>query len=245
MTGARGGHATPGELRRSQNWIGPPGSTLAQATYVPPPHEEMLDHLGAWEKFLHDEMLPPLVQTALMHYQFEAIHPFLDGNGRVGRLLITLLLMQRGVLPLPLLYLSAFFEATRQDYYERLRAVTEKSAWEDWLLYFFNGVARQSEDALSRAERINQHLDHWRERIGHRGSTVALHLLDLLATNPFITVRKAEVQLSVAYNTAAAALRRLTQMEIVQQVGAARRERVFCAQALLDILEEPARLRPD
>ena len=109
MSGVRGGHAAPGELRRSQNWIGPPGSTLAQATYVPPPHEEMLEHLGAWEKFLHDEMLPPLVQTALMHYQFEAIHPFLDGNGRVGRLLITLLLMQRGVLPLPLLYLSAFF----------------------------------------------------------------------------------------------------------------------------------------
>ena len=175
MTGVRGDHATPGELRRSQNWIGPPGSTLAQATYVPPPHEEMLDQLGAWEEFLHDETLPPLVQTALMHYQFEAIHPFLDGNGRVGRLLITLLLMQRGVLPLPLLYLSAFFEATRRDYYENLRAVTERSGWEDWLLYFFNGVARQSEDALSRAERINQQLDHWRKsRKSHRiGSRTA------------------------------------------------------------------------
>ncbi|CAN5438309.1 Fic family protein [soil metagenome] len=245
MTGVRGGHATPGEFRRSQNWIGPPGSTLAQATYVPPPHEEMLDHLSTWEKFLHDETLPPLVQTALMHYQFEAIHPFLDGNGRVGRLLIILLLMQRSVLPLPLLYLSAFFEATRRDYYENLRGVTERSAWEDWLLYFLNGVARQSEDALSRAERINQQLDQWRERVNLTGSSVALQLLDLLGTNPFITVRKAEAQLDVAYNTAATALRRLAKMKIVQQMGEARRDRVFCAKALLDILEEPARLRPE
>ncbi len=244
MTGVRGDHATLGELRRSQNWIGPPGSTLAQATYVPPPHDEMLDDLGAWEKFLHDETLPPLVQTALMHYQFEAIHPFLDGNGRVGRLLITLLLMQRGVLPLPLLYLSAFFEATRRDYYDGLRAVTESSAWEDWLLYFLNGVARQSEDALSRAERINQQLDQWRERVSRTGSGVALRLLDLLGTNPFITVRKGEAQLEVAYNTAAAALRRLVKLRIVKQIGEARRDRVFCAQALLDILEEPPRLRP-
>lgn len=244
MTGVRGDHATPGELRRSQNWIGPPGSTLAQAAYVPPPHEEMLDHLGAWEKFLHDESLPPLVQTALMHYQFEAIHPFLDGNGRVGRLLITLLLMQRGVLPLPLLYLSAFFEATRRDYYDSLRAVTERGAWEDWMLYFFNGVARQCEDALSRAERINQQLEQWRHRVSRSGSRVAIRLLDLLGANPFITVRKAEAQLGVAYNTAAGALGRLVRLRIVHQIGEARRDRVFCAQALLDILEEPPRLRP-
>ena len=244
MTSVRGRHATPGELRRSQNWIGPPGSTLTQATYVPPPHEEMLDYLGAWEEFLHDESLPPLVQTALMHYQFEAIHPFLDGNGRVGRLLITLLLMQRGVLPLPLLYLSAFFEATRRDYYDSLRAVTERSAWEDWLLYFLNGVARQSEDALSRAERINQQLDQWRKHVSGTGTGVALRLLDLLGTNPFITVRKAEAQLGVAFNTAATALRRLVGLRIVKQVGDARRDRVYCAQALLDILEEPPRLRP-
>lgn len=245
MTGVRGGHATPGDFRRSQNWIGPPGSTLTQATYVPPPHEEMLDHLRAWEKFLYDETLPPLVQTALMHYQFEAIHPFLDGNGRVGRLLIILLLMQRDVLPLPLLYLSAFFEATRRDYYESLRAVTERGVWEDWLLYFLNGVARQSEDALSRAERINQQLDQWRERVNRTGSSIALRLLDLLGTNPFITVRKAEAQLDVAYNTAATALQRLAKMKVIQQIGEARRDRVFCARSLLDILEEPARLRPD
>src|SRR5947207_7267355 len=117
MAGVRGDHATPGEFRRSQNWIGRPGATLANATYVPPPPDLLMDCLGAWEKFLHDRSLPVLVQAALMHVQFEAIHPFLDGNGRVGRLLITLFLVEREVLPTPLLYLSAFFEATRADYY--------------------------------------------------------------------------------------------------------------------------------
>jgi Fic family protein len=244
MRGVRGDHATPGELRRSQNWIGPVGCTLANATYVPPPPDVLMECLGAWEGFLHDESLPALVQSALAHYQFETIHPFLDGNGRVGRLLITLLLHHRGVLPMPLLYLSAFFEATRRDYYGTLLGVTQRSAWEEWLFYFLNGVARQSEDALSRAQRINQLLDQWRERISQDASPVAFRLLDLLAMNPFITVRKAEEQLDVAYNTAAAALRLLAKRHIVKQINDARRDRVFCAQALLDILEEPARLTP-
>src|SRR5436190_19969907 len=113
MTGVRGAHATPGVFRTTQNWIGPPGCTLANAMYVPPPPDVLVECLSAWEKFLHDHSLPVLVQAALMHVQFEAIHPFVDGNGRVGRLLITLLLVEREVLPAPLLYLSAFFEATR------------------------------------------------------------------------------------------------------------------------------------
>ena len=126
MRGARGGHATPGEFRHSQNWIGRPGCTLADASFVPPPPDALMDHLGAWEKFLHDQSLPPLVHAALSHYQFETVHPFLDGNGRVGRLLITLQLCQRDVLPMPLLYLSAFFEATRQDYYRGFTDVRER-----------------------------------------------------------------------------------------------------------------------
>src|SRR6266436_2112719 len=117
MAGVRDSHATPGEFRRSQNWIGKPGATLNQASYVPPPPDALGEQLASWERFLHDRTQPPLVHAALMHYQFEAIHPFLDGNGRVGRLLITLLLCEREVLPAPLLYLSAFFEATRKDYY--------------------------------------------------------------------------------------------------------------------------------
>ena len=131
MTGVRGQHATPGEFRRSQNWIGPPGATLAQSTYVPPPPDSIGEHLSAWERFLHDRMLPPLVPAALVHYQFEAIHPFLDGNGRVGRLLITLELCERELLPAPFLYLSAFFDATRSAYYSGLRSVTEDGDWVD------------------------------------------------------------------------------------------------------------------
>ena len=131
MCGVRGGAATPGAFRRSQNWIGPPGCTLNDASYIPPPPNELMDCLDALERFLHADDLPVLVQAALAHAQFEATHPFLDGNGRVSRLLITLLLAERGVLPSPLLYLSAYFEETREAYYARLLAITETGAWED------------------------------------------------------------------------------------------------------------------
>src|SRR5262245_23329023 len=133
MGGVRGGHATPGRFRKIQNWIGRPGSTAATARFVPPPPDEVEPCLAKWEKFLHDSDLPPLVTIALAHYQFEAIHPFLDGNGRVGRLLITLFLIERRILPTPLLYLSAFFEASRRDYYDGLLGVSENGAWSDWL----------------------------------------------------------------------------------------------------------------
>ena len=139
MRGVRGDMAAPGEFRRSQNWIGSPGSTLSQATYVPPPPAELMGCLDAWERFLHDETLPPLIHAAVTHAQFEAIHPFLDGNGRIGRLLITLLLVQRDIIPSPLLYLSSYFEATRQEYYARLLAVTDRGEWEEWLAYFPEG----------------------------------------------------------------------------------------------------------
>ena len=151
MTGVQGHQAAPGRFRKIQNWIGKAGSTIATASYIPPPPGEVEPCLADWEKFLHESTLPPLVTIALAHYQFEAIHPFLDGNGRVGRLLITLFLIERQILPTPLLYLSAFFEASRRDYYDGLRAISERGAWNDWLEYFLLGVARMSEDALSRA----------------------------------------------------------------------------------------------
>lgn len=245
MTGVRGGHATPGEFRRSQNWIGRAGETLAQAKFVPPPPDSLGEHLGAWEKFLHERMLPPLVHVALAHYQFEAIHPFLDGNGRVGRLLITLQLCAREILPAPLLYLSAFFEATRADYYAGLRGVSERADWEGWVQYFLNGVARQSEDALSRAERLNQLLSGWRGRLsGEAGTKVALQLLDLIAKNPFLTPRGMEEKLDLAYNTVMRAIGQLEKLKILQEISAAKRDRVYCAKGILTILEEPARLTP-
>jgi len=245
MTGVRGGHATPGDFRRTQNWIGRPGETLAQAKYVPPPPDALGEHLSAWERFLHERMLPPLVHIALAHYQFEAIHPFLDGNGRVGRLLITLQLCERNILPAPLLYLSAFFEATRSDYYAGLRAVSEQADWEGWVQYFLNGVARQSEDAVSRAERINQLLTNWRDELsGQAGTKVALRMLDMLGGNPFLTPRGAEEKLRLAYNTVMRAIGQLVKLKVLREVREAKRDRVYCAQTVLAILEEPARLTP-
>ncbi len=245
MEGVRGGQATPGEFRRSQNWIGPPGCTLASASFVPPPPHEMIRALNAWERFLHDCALPPLVHVALAHSQFEAIHPFLDGNGRVGRLLITLLLVERGVLPAPLLYLSAFFEATRRTYYDRLLGVTRDGAWEEWIEYFLTGVARQAEDASSRAARINELLANWRGQAAKRASASSIALLDLLAENPFWTVNGVARRLSVAYTTAQRAVGALVKLGALAPTSAARRDRVFVARAILDILEEPARLVPE
>lgn len=259
MKGVRGERAAPGEFRRSQNWIGAPGCTLSQASYVPPPPADLMDCLGAWEKFLHERDTPPLVQAALSHYQFEAIHPFLDGNGRVGRLLITLFLVERKILPTPLLYLSAFFEATRRDYYGLLSAVSSRGEWEPWLTYFLNGVARQSEDALSRAERINKLLEAWRIEVsrsspgsrggrqakeGGRPTEVPSKLLDMVAANPFITTNKAAEQLKVAYTTAQRGIARLERLGIVRRANTAKRDRVYCANAIFDILEEPARIVP-
>lgn len=239
MRGVRGDAAVPGEFRRSQNWIGPPGCGLNDATYVPPPVEEMAECLYALEKFLHDKGLPPLVQIALAHAQFEAIHPFVDGNGRVGRLLITLLLMERGLLPSPLLYLSAYFEATREAYYAHLLALTEDGAWEDWLIYFLEGVRSQAEDALVRIGRIDALLAGWLDQIAGAGSGRAEEVLELFVENPFWTVREIARRLDVAYTTARRAVDRLENTGIVSPVGERRRNRVYCARAVLTALETP------
>jgi Fic family protein len=244
MEGVQGQNAAPGVFRTTQNWIGKPGSTLATANFIPPPPGEVEPCLAAWEKFLHESDLPPLVTIALAHYQFEAIHPFLDGNGRVGRLLITLFLIERKILPTPLLYLSAFFEAARRDYYDGLRGVSSRGAWSGWLEYFLQGVARMSEDALSRATRINDLLAQWQNKLAGHATNTPLRVLGLLAANPFVTITGAANQLNLAFTTAQRAIERLEQNGIVQQASDAKRDRVYCAQALLDILEEPARLKP-
>ena len=244
MEGVRGQNAKPGGFRTTQNWIGKPGSTLATANFIPPPPGEVEPCLADWEKFLHESNLPPLVTIALAHYQFEAIHPFLDGNGRVGRLLITLFLIERKILPTPLLYLSAFFEAARRDYYGGLRGVSERGAWPEWLEYFLQGVARMSEDALNRATRINDLLAQWQEKLTGHSTNTPLRVLGLLAANPFVTITGAANQLNLAFTTAQRAIESLEQNGIVQQVSDAKRDRVYCAQALLDILEEPAHLTP-
>lgn len=243
MKGVRGDQAQPGEFRRSQNWIGPAGCTLSNATYVPPPPDQLMDCLGAWELFLHDRTLPPLVHAALMHYQFEAIHPFLDGNGRVGRLLITLFLVEREILPTPLLYLSAFFEATRHEYYDRLNAVRVRASWGPWVEYFVNGVARMSEDATSRTTRINSLLADWRRAVAGTPSKAPVRIVDMLAENPYCTVKGAAKRLGVAFTTAQRAVDRLVECGVLVPTSDARRDRVYCAKKVMDILDEPARLR--
>ena len=238
MRGVRGDISTPGEFRRSQNWIGRPGSTLEDATYVPPPPAELMLCLAAWERYLHDESMPPLVHAALIHAQFEAIHPFLDGNGRVGRLLITLLMVQRNVLPSPLFYLSAYFERTRQDYYARLLGITERGEWEEWLVYFLDGVAAQSEDAIERIQRIDELLSGWKFELVQDRSRLPERALDMFSANPFWTVRSLAERLDVAFTTAQRAVNRLEALGAVSRVGDERRNRVYCAQAILAVLEE-------
>lgn len=242
MRGVRGDTATPGEFRRSQNWIGPHGSTPANAPYVPPPPHEMLEALAAWETFLHrrDE-LPDLVQCALMHEHFEAIHPFLDGNGRVGRLLVTLFLIERGRLSQPLLYLSEFIERHRDDYYRGLMRVRTHGDWNGWLHYFLAGVEWSARRALRQA----QQLLALRERL--RASLVtdprATALVDALFENPFIDPARAQTLLAVSAPTARKSLLVLEAAGILRECSGRRRGRVYLADAILAAIDDPGEER--
>jgi len=243
MQGVRGDHATPGKFRYTQNWIGHPGCTLTTAKYVPPTPDELMNVLGKFEIFLHDRSLPPLIHIALCHYQFEAIHPFLDGNGRVGRLLITLLLVEHKMLPSPLLYLSAFFEATRDEYYTMLYDVSAHGSWQKYLSYFLNGVAMQSSDVLSRAERINNLISNWQTQTVEISTQLLRDIIKHFAINPFLTVKKISQSLNVSLATAHRAVNKLENLDIIKQMGENQRNRVYCATKILDILEEPAKIR--
>ncbi len=243
MQGVRGFHATPGEFRKSPNWIGTPGCSLNTAEFIPPNREYLMDCLGSFEKFLHNRQLPPLIHIALCHYQFEAIHPFLDGNGRVGRLLITLLLIEEKMLPSPLLYLSAFFEATRSEYYRQLYSLSAKGTWQEWLIYFLNGVALQSEDVLSRAERINALLDKWKIRIAQDESRTSIKIVEQLAVNPYLSTNKLAKDLNIAYTTASRGIQKLEKLRIVKRINSKKRGQGYCATEIRDILEEPTKVQ--
>ena len=245
MKGVRGKHATPGEFRHSQNWIGTPGCNLTNAKYIPPSKDELMDCLSAFEAFLHDRTLPPLIHIALCHYQFEAIHPFLDGNGRVGRLLISLLMLEHKMLSSPILYLSAFFEATRDEYYKHLYNISSKGTWNEWFLYFLNGVSIQSLDVLSRAERINNKIKEWQMIIGGDTSGLLERIIQHFAINPFVTVKNISHVLNVAFTTAQRAINKLETLGLVSKISDTKRGRVYCAKAILEILEEPTKINQD
>lgn len=240
LAGVRGERATPGEFRRSQNWIGPPGCTLHEATFVPPPVPQMHEALDALEKYLHnDDIYPPLVRLALVHYQFEAIHPFVDGNGRIGRLLLSLLLVQWGLLPLPLLYLSAYFYRHRQGYYDLLLGVSERGAWHDWLLFFLRGVAEQAGDTVRRARKLQDLREEWHKRLAQaRTSALLVRLVDALFEWPILTIPQAQRLLRITYPNARRNVDKLVQAGILQLTSDVVYGKTYAATEIINVIEE-------
>ena len=236
MKGVRGDRATPGEFRRSQNWIGPPGSTLETATYVPPPPQEMQEALWAWEKFLHERSrIPDLIQCGLVHEQFEAIHPVLDGNGRVGRLLIPHFLIERGRLSQPLLYLSAYIEAHRQDYYDCLQRVRTDGDWNSWLRFFLTGVAETAQEGVRQAGKLMELRERFRAQLRERPK--ALGLLDALFVNPFVSVARAARILKVSNPTARQAVQVLQECGMLEEITGREWNRLYLARPILNAIE--------
>ena len=238
MSGVRGERATPGEFRRSQNWIGPHGSTPANAPYVPPPPREMLDALGHWERFLHQrDELPDLIQCALMHEHFEAIHPFLDGNGRVGRLMITLFLIERGRLSQPLLYLSEFIERNRDDYYRGLMRIRTHGDWNGWLHYFLAGVEWSALRAARQARQLLSLRESMRARVAAQPR--ALALVDPLFENPYLDANRVKQRLGISDPTARKALSALQQAGLIEETSGRSWGRQYLARAVLAAIEDP------
>ncbi len=239
LSGVRGGNQTPGEFRCSQNWIGPPGCTLMEATFVPPPPQEMMEALGELEKYLHGvSRLPPLVRIALAHYQFEAIHPFLDGNGRIGRLLISLLLCHEGLLAQPLLYLSAFFEKRRMEYYQRLLAVSTAGKWRAWIEFFLDGVVDQSRDAMDRTDQLLGLWQVYRTKLQEaRSSALLLQLVDRLFESPVLSVPAAARFLKVTHRSAAKLMEKLVGSSIVTEMTGRERYRLYAAKEIISTIE--------
>ena len=239
MSGTRGQERTPGEFRRSQNWIGPPGATLNNAAFVPPAPDDLGTAIHELEIYLNDGDDPPLVLAGLAHAQFETIHPFQDGNGRVGRLLITLLLVQRGVLSRPLLYLSMFLKQNRTEYYDRLNAVRTHGDWEGWLKFFLTGVASTASDAVRVAGELSVlTAEHRRMASVNNFGKYGWPLLNLLAEQPILTVKYASAKLGATATTVGGLLERMVPLGVVAEITGRRRNRVYRYTPFLDILSD-------
>ncbi len=242
LQGARGARLTPGELRRSQNWIGPAGSVLNEAIFVPPPPHEVPDALGALETFLHSGSdLPQLIQIGLAHAQFETIHPFLDGNGRIGRLLITFLLCQREILLKPVLYLSHFFKQHRTEYYEHLQTVRDRGDWEGWLDFFLRGVIAVSREATETARRILALREDHRAAVTAglgRAAANGHRVLEHLYQRPILSVAEVQALTGSTYTAANNLVARLVGLGILVEITGNRRNRVFRYQSYIEIFGE-------
>ena len=238
MEEVRGERATPGLLRTSQNWIGSPGCTLMDATYVPPPVPEMKQCFSDLEKYIHSApQEPALIQCALVHYQFEAIHPFLDGNGRIGRLLITFMLLERKLLSQPLLYLSDFFEQHRDEYYELLLNVSQKGDWKAWITFFLNGVRQQSEDALLTVQELLDLQNRYRAiATGPRVPKVVNRLIEYLFASPIISISVLSKAWKITYSTVQRGVDYLIEKDILREITGGQRNRLFVAREILNII---------
>ena len=239
MQGVRGQDKNPGEFRTSQNWIGGTGSTLKTARYIPPTAQDMETAMSDLEKYLHsDDDLDVLIRTALIHYQFETIHPFLDGNGRIGRLLITLYLMQQGVLTTPALYISYFLKRNRVEYYDRMTEVRNRDNYEQWIKFFLSAIYESAENATNTIDILiilhDKNIAVIRE-FG-RGEKTALRIFTYLETNPIIDIQKTATALGMAFNTVSSAVIRFTQAGILAQANDASRNRTFAYSDYLEIL---------
>jgi Fic family protein len=240
LRGGRGANKTPGEFRRSQNWIG--GSRPGNASFVPPPPQQMMECLDSFERFLHDDKhgLPLLVEAGLVHVQFESIHPFLDGNGRVGRLLITLLLCAKGALKEPLLYLSLYFKLHRNRYYDHLQRVRTEGAWEQWLQFFLEGTATTGEEAAETATRILRLFAADRKKIQRLGRSAAsaLRLHEYMQRKPIASINTTAKALKLSVPTVTTALHHLVRIGIVEEVTGKRRDRLFTYSRYFNIVSE-------
>jgi Fic family protein len=247
MRGVRGGRLTSGELRTSQNWIGPASCTLAEATFVPPPHHEVPNALADLERFLHArDDLPVLVKVGLAHAQFETIHPFLGGNGRIGRLLITFLLTERKLLARPVLYLSHYFKRHRAEYYDRLQAVRDQGDWEGWLAFFLRGVAEVAGEAAKTAAAVLRMREEYRNRITERLGRAAANghrIMEKLFDHPIVTVGTVRKWLDVTPAGANNLVNRLVHVGVLREITGYARNRRFRFDPYLRVFEEPEEAR--
>ncbi len=236
----RGAHKQPGEFRRSQNWLG--GSRPGNAVFVPPPPEHLMECLDPFERFLHDEAgpTPVLLKASLAHVQFETIHPFLDGNGRLGRLLITLILINEGVLREPLLYLSLYFKTHRSEYYDHLQRVRLQGDWEGWLRFFLQGVFETAQQAVESARTVRDLFEQDRERIGRLGriASSCLQLHQRLQQKAIVNIPDSARELEINRTTISNCIRRLLELGIVREITGQRRNRLFVYDRYVQILSE-------
>ena len=242
MEGVRGQEKNPGEFRYSQNWIGGQGSTLRNARYIPPNPEDMVDAMSDLEKYMNGEdSLDPLIQAALIHYQFETTHPFLDGNGRVGRLLMTLFLMEKKILSAPSLYISYFLKMNRVEYYDRMTQVRKTGDYEQWVLFFLQALSDSAEDAIQTIDRLteihNRNVQKFNS-MTKRQQTNAINFLIYLEKNPIIDIQKTATALNLSYNTAAKNVASFVDNGILQQTEKSGRAKIYSYVDYLAVLRK-------